>query len=1456
MALPETRLEKFAHGMSSPSAGLPDIPYEKMTRLEKMLKADYDEYHRVLNEVAAVDARNEQYGGHAIVAELPEKGKKNTEYFLFTDPTDCSTYQASYVFNEDCGSWVKTSGGDGSGTGGGSKYTFTQTDTGFNAYEDGVRIFTYNDSVQQGHVYTYQDNDDGWTVFEDGTQIYTHTDKNTDTTYTFALTTNGWSVSSNGQQLFSYNDKDTNTTYLFTPTDDGFEVSDGTNTVFTYNDPKYTFATTDTGFKVQKDGTDIFNYTDSLGADSDGTYKTTSTLSEKIDTVTNVLLSTITDLTPADIVVGETLVYDATGTVGKIESWAGNNAVIRTITTAPGERRGVRLGAVDDQADLPATTDSATTLGWQSPLQGDYAYVRTDSAHDGHLTEYLVQSVSADGTITWAYSHTMNAGDYVVDINTADGTTISKNQDGTVTLPQDANTTYTFADTTDGFKVTGSDNSTYSFTGKGNTYTFAKTTNGFKVTGSDGTSFDYTDNDTKGIIGNTAPDAHTKGTVGQLYYDMSTNYAYVLESVDNTDPNDIIYTWIGIKGISDTDTQYEFSTVTNSEGKTTGFKVKEKGASTDLYTYTDPDDKSDGAYFTTTTLSTDIDTTTTVPASTVNGLIVNDIVIDETLIYDADGTLGRVSAKDGDDLTVTTMTVSGSAGVSTTNVTYNTERQGEELKSSYAVITGGDFTPTIDAIVPFKQMSGTFEQPEVGEFIIPDGTRIEADFNLTSKGDKSTSNVRFAWFNITDNKQLPTGVASTFNDIYQKKYLQYPRTNLVQWTNDTGHAVTIALKVITVDQTTDFSSDGSSLTIQEIGRIVDPMKYADNSKGFEDVPVGSIVEMYQDTAPAHYLICDGTEYNIGSHPELEAKIVEQFGKLNQFGGDGVKTYAVPDLRTEESVTPKPVSASSPYTVSATSVGNGQPASLSFNGELDGGWLPDLNSTEEQYIRIDFTQKTWVGKYELFTRTLDHNDLVVFPRDFTLEGSNDNGATWEVLDTRTGETAGDRQQRHTYEVATPGFYTSYRIGATANNGLTGASSYTWAVGEINLIGSSPLQKFIKYESTMKAFYGAGNYKVSGTFQIPSAGAWRICNLTGTTGDTDMVQDGKIVVPQTGWYSLTAQYGVATTNGMSYFVTWQNRSDVVDGTSQLDKNLCMNYKGTGSYGANTLSGTAYLEKGDIVTLQMRIDQALANTQPTFTVAFMGSDITINQVNLIGADDVYSAEEQMIGSYLGKPLYKKTVTHQITSTRTIFDLSVISPNIDKHCIVKYKGRMINADNGMTVAGIPCYYTNVAFADCWFNDDGVHIITGTQYGIAGNICEITYYYTKTTDTAGSAPNKNSLLLTRPDLWEVGVEYDFGGGLYGQRFTADSFTPLAIVEYVEGVSNIVNSFGTVQITSGDTKIALPFSTVNQSDSNCTYPYFSIRDIVNGKGTLSITSGALRSTQVGNGWDAWATYTK
>lgn len=63
-------------------------------------------------------------------------------------------------------------------------------------------------------------------------------------------------------------------------------------------------------------------------------------------------------------------------------------------------------------------------------------------------------------------------------------------------------------------------------------------------------------------------------------------------------------------------------------------------------------------------------------------------------------------------------------------------------------------------------------------------------------------------------------------------------------------------------------------------------------------PVGSI-EAYMGTiAPPNYLICDGAEYNIADYPYLTQHFIDNFEKANYFGGDGVATFALPDLRGE------------------------------------------------------------------------------------------------------------------------------------------------------------------------------------------------------------------------------------------------------------------------------------------------------------------------------------------------------------------------------------------------------------------------------------------------------------------------------------------------------------------------------------------------------------------------------
>lgn len=68
--------------------------------------------------------------------------------------------------------------------------------------------------------------------------------------------------------------------------------------------------------------------------------------------------------------------------------------------------------------------------------------------------------------------------------------------------------------------------------------------------------------------------------------------------------------------------------------------------------------------------------------------------------------------------------------------------------------------------------------------------------------------------------------------------------------------------------------------------------------GAEDTPIGTVISFLGTTAPRHYLLCDGTVYNIADYQDLADFIAEQFGSVDHFGGDGSTTFAVPDLRGE------------------------------------------------------------------------------------------------------------------------------------------------------------------------------------------------------------------------------------------------------------------------------------------------------------------------------------------------------------------------------------------------------------------------------------------------------------------------------------------------------------------------------------------------------------------------------
>lgn len=61
-------------------------------------------------------------------------------------------------------------------------------------------------------------------------------------------------------------------------------------------------------------------------------------------------------------------------------------------------------------------------------------------------------------------------------------------------------------------------------------------------------------------------------------------------------------------------------------------------------------------------------------------------------------------------------------------------------------------------------------------------------------------------------------------------------------------------------------------------------------------PIGTVISYMGKTAPKDYLVCDGQLLDISKYLDLANFFEIEFGAKNHFGGDGVNTFAVPDLR--------------------------------------------------------------------------------------------------------------------------------------------------------------------------------------------------------------------------------------------------------------------------------------------------------------------------------------------------------------------------------------------------------------------------------------------------------------------------------------------------------------------------------------------------------------------------------
>ena len=199
----------------------------------------------------------------------------------------------------------------------------------------------------------------------------------------------------------------------------------------------------------------------------------------------------------------------------------------------------------------------------------------------------------------------------------------------------------------------------------------------------------------------------------------------------------------------------------------------------------------------------------------------------------------------------------------------------------------------------------------------------------------------------------------------------------------------------TTTPTSKYFPDCSFFMVKEVSRTItiDPVAYLSKDGNLEETPVGSIISYLGNNVPKHYLLCDGTVYNITDYPELAKHIKDEFGAYNYFGGDGITTFAVPKLSEPSKLTKiSPIMTSyttpSPYVVTRSSVWKGSDyAWRVFDGVKTGSesytWISAANELNP-WICIDLGTKTKITSFKLWLST--NKDK--FPEDFTLQGSND------------------------------------------------------------------------------------------------------------------------------------------------------------------------------------------------------------------------------------------------------------------------------------------------------------------------------------------------------------------------------------------------------------------------------------------------------------------------------------
>lgn len=1041
----------------------------------------------------------------------------------------------------------------GGGGGDGHKYTFTSTATGWQVREDGKLIYSYTDK-DTNTTYTWQATEEGWLVKDNtGKVIFTYTDKkNKDTTYSFEKKDDcGFKVTdSDGKVVFDYDNDCAGTTYTYEQTGVDFKVTDNKTgkVVFTYKGTEdtnttYTYENYKDGFKVLDDkGTVVYLYDPNLGKDSDGSYAIDTLLTTVFKGHTTISVGQIQSFDPADLVVGETLVYDGVGSVGVITKDNGDGTYqVTTMTTSPGSRQGVRLGSVNTVADLPATCAAAEAMGWQTPQLGDFAYVTTGGAGDV-VSEYII-TTDTDCNLTWTFSHSFNAGDYQAQSTTSmsgmiltggavqgtfgapidpstlirgvkrNGILLTPDADGKVNVIVDDSHIIVNALPTTGIvdkaeyvvidanqKVTGT--WVHDATGWYQTYAAVTQVKAHQVvtalptTGiEENVEYVVVDNANK-VTGTWVYDP-TKGWLQTEVMDKPAHI--VVKDLPTTDINDEVE-YVQVGDLDDPVNTFVATWVHTDNGWVkTGESVKAQKAHIAVTALPTTNINENAEYLVMTDTS-DPDTLTGTWVRVNGNWVQTEKVengyhlvtalpttdIDDKSHYVVVGDLAQPDTTFlGEFVYVKTankwIDLKGS-----TEITYHIGRDGQQLDSWFGGFKEQNFpTTNYQTMLVEERSKGTGEvisfDSATNTFTFKggqSGRRFEILAEIASKKGTSTNGPNF-YYMLRDTATGDT-ICQT-QDVLSNNAPSYNSGGTMIGQFDVPAGTTLTADLYggngTPDVTFRMRGDHTNIAIKEIGRIVDPIAYMLNDGNAQEMPVGSLIQTMSNSAPKHYLICDGSEYAIGTYPELEAHFVKEFGAVNHFGGENGK-WKVPDLRGEF---------------------------LRMTG---------VNSHINTITNLKEGNGADVGA---------HQEASVLPQSWSGTGANVAPINYTENMKKSADTL-----KPFSKVGTNGWSTTNTYGGTA-----GAQTVRPTNTSVNVA--------IKCESTPRVIVDQGTYKVSVPFTITANDSTVTFDVANAEDDTTMVKNSTtLVAPVTGYYAIGTQVNGAGNwlQQMALYITRSN------------------------------------------------------------------------------------------------------------------------------------------------------------------------------------------------------------------------------------------------------------------------------------------------------------------------------